>query len=292
MAVAHDQRDGVRAQGRERMRRVGARRGGTVAEVPLVGERIAVRVRGGGAVEGDRLIAHGRVGSARIRGRRLVGDRDRRRGRRGGVVAVAHDQRDRVRAQGRERMRRAGARRRRAVAEVPLIGQRIAVRVGRAGAVEGDRLIAHGRVRPTRIRGWDLIRDRDRGRGRRGVVVAIVHDHRDRVGAQRRECMRRVAPRARGTVPEVPLIGQHIVVRVGRAGAVERDRLVAHGRIGPACIGGGCLVRDRDGRRGRGGSVVAVDHDQRDRVRAQGREGVRRVCARARWLRRRSPTGR
>ena len=65
------------------------------------------------------------------------------------------------------------------------------------------------------------------------VSCAVAHDQRHREGAEARVRVGRRDAGAGGAITEAPLIGQRVTVGIGRAGAVEDDRLSAHAAYGP-----------------------------------------------------------
>ncbi len=121
------------------MRRRYARARITVAKIPSISQCIAVRVGGSGGVEIDkqRRSTRRRISGAlrygRLRGFRYRDDRRLAIARR----AVAYGQRGSVSADRSINVVRTDARGGISVAEIPGVGQRIAVRIRRSGGIEG-----------------------------------------------------------------------------------------------------------------------------------------------------------
>ncbi len=115
-------------------------------------------------------------------------------------------------------MRRAYAAAGGAVAKVPAVGQRVAIRVCRCGTVEHDYLTGLTRIRTARIRNRSDVdrrcRDRRRGYGRIAVRLAVIDHEPDfevsgfRIGVGRHHACRRIA------VSEFPGVAEGIAVGV------------------------------------------------------------------------------
>jgi hypothetical protein len=144
----------------------------------------------------------------------------------------------------------------RAVAvEVPPVGQRVAVGVGRGARVEGHRVVL------ARARGVDgehrrraRVDAHDRAGHRRvGGVAGIGDGERHRVRPGGRERVRDLAAGGAGAVAEVP---RALHGRVARGLRRERDRLARDGPLGRGREVGG-RVGQREPRRGRDGDADA-----------------------------------
>ena len=119
---------------------------------PNESERVAIRIRRRGRVQSHRCAELYRLRSTRLRDRRSI--LDAHRGHCDGRVrrAVVDDERHRVGADLDISMRRLRARRRRSVAKMPRVGQRLSIRVGRAAGVKHDRLPPESVIGPAGIR--------------------------------------------------------------------------------------------------------------------------------------------
>ncbi len=179
VAVSDRQRDGVAAFVRVKVSGRHARCGISVAKIPSVSQRVTVRVNGGRGVESDiqRRLTKNR-GGGKLGGRWRI--RDRNNDARGvrTTVAVIDGQRGGVSADSRVGVGVRGHCARIAVAEVPKISQRVAVRVSGISAVEShrQRYTAARRVGKQygsrRLRG--RVDDGNRHGFRVGAAVAVV----------------------------------------------------------------------------------------------------------------------
>ena len=199
-AVAHDELDDVEAddvgnEGCLGRRGVGERSDavrGSRDQRPAIAERRAVGIRRGAAVELHGVARVRRAGRARVGARaRIVGvDHDLvGRARAHAVVgdephAVATRAIDREARIDGARIREHGAAARRRRDDLPVVGERVAVRVGRRRAVEhrhaadGDRLIGAGR------RARRGVARRDRHRIRCARCLPVAHDELEDVVAR------------------------------------------------------------------------------------------------------------
>ena len=303
LVVHRGQRHGTRARGRprrERQRRVRSQRHRLRRlrhlhfEHPPRRLRQARRHRRGAAVLRDRRRTQ------RQRHLRRRRHRHAHRVRRRRVRAVVHDQRERERRaferRRERRLRGCGVRKRhrRARRLRPGVGQRPALRVAAARAVQRHAVAAlRGDVRArVRRRGVVVGRHLHRHGVRGGVRGAVVDGQRElqrvvRGAVRRRERRRgdRIA-RQRDAGRRRPRVGQRVAVRVAARAPVERHRVlldrrdVVAGARRRRAVGG--LDGHRHGVRGRG--VRAVPRRQGKRQRGVLRH-VRRRERRTRILR-------
>ena len=146
------------------------------------------------------------------------------------------------------------------VVEVPLVQHDRTVGVGRATAIEADRLASRARIRPARV-GHRRFRSRhDRHRRRRRVDQAVIVGHaQDHVACMRRRVgerrlRRRRTEVERSVVVEVPFVQHDRTVGVERVAAVKAHRHAHSAHIRPARVGhrGKRLICDEED---------MIDHD-------------------------------
>ena len=245
------------------MARSHAGAGVAVAEVPGIGQGVAVGVGRAAAVE-----AHGRALGARVRaahccgGRAIrrsadrhgelsrarstvfVGDRHAHSVRAGQGIGVRR--RDRVRL-----ARRAPGSRGQAVTPGNRVRPGSVVRPGiTKGGAHGDRAADRRRlIGSPRHRGRD-VRDRGRGGGRCARCPVCIGDgERDGVAAVIGVHVARVHAGATRPVAEAPGVGERVAVRIRRPAAVEAHRPGLRPRVRSAGSGGGGVIHGRWGRR-------------------------------------------
>ena len=200
-----------------------------VAEVPDVGQRIAVGVGRTGPVERDRALPDDDVGAGL--GHRRVVDAD--------LDLVLVDGVDRAAVVGHGELsgvdagRRVGADhlltegRLGLIAEVPAVGGDVTVRVERADGIEGDRLARRSQDVVTGARQWRRV-DHHLGLvvvDRLVLVGVVAHRQTDVIDAGLVECVADArAARAR-VVLELPQVLRDVAVGIERAGGGEGQLL-------------------------------------------------------------------
>ena len=179
VAVSDRQRNCVTAFVRIKVIGRHARARTTVTKIPSVGQRITVRVGGSGGIESDiqrRLT--GNRGGIKLGGGRRICDRNYdARGVRT-AVTVSDGERGGVGADSRVGVYVCGHCVRIAVAEIPKISQRVAVRVSRTGAVKSHRQRYAAARRVSKQHGSRRLRSRVEDGNRYGfrisAAVAVV----------------------------------------------------------------------------------------------------------------------
>ena len=168
----------------------------------------------------------------------------------------------------------------------PGVGEHVAVRIRRAGAVEREGLEEPWRLRERqsavgpRVRHGRPIDGRDLDEGRRAVERTVVHDELGtvdalRVGNEQRRDGRRVGESGRArqrTRDESPLVGQHAALRVARGAAVEDGALAGGHGVARAGVGDRRLVRTAALHRADEAKEAVVDVDEHERAARKGHE--------------------
>src|SRR3954468_12958395 len=217
----------------------------TITEVPVEGERVTVRIARSATVEVHRGSQHQRVWPTCASYRQMI-----HYCRSGFCVRstapVAYLQRCGITSTRRIRVARCDARTMRSVvAKVPVIRQRIVVRIARSAAIERSRNSLHRRIGPARVRYRRRVWRRARGDGRgRTLRIRATLTIADGQGDVVRACGTERMTRVRGSrvlraIAEIPIVGKRVMIGVAGSRPVKRDIYanLTHVRPGWVCYG-------------------------------------------------------